>query len=88
MADDPARTRRSLARVVDAALFFFGVANVEQLDGLLDDTEQRAMLRNWLRSAHCPRDAAGVVGSDSDTQATVVDAPATAAAETREADAR
>ena len=40
------------------------------------------MLRNWLRSVHCPRDAAGVV--DSDTQTTVVDAPATAAAETRE----
>ena len=72
----------SLARVVEAALHFFGVANVEQLEGLLDDTEQRAMLRNWLRSVHCPRDAAGVV--DSDTQTTVVDAPATAAAETRE----
>ena len=75
-------SRGSLARVVEAALHFFGVANVEQLEGLLDDTEQRAMLRNWLRSVHCPRDAAGVV--DSDTQTTVVDAPATAAAETRE----
>ena len=47
-------SRRSLARVVEAALHFFGVANVEQLEGLLDDTEQRAMLRNWLRSVHCP----------------------------------
>ena len=75
-------SRGSVARVVEAALHFFGVANVEQLEGLLNDTEQRAMLRNWLRSVHCPRDAAGVV--DSDTQTTVVDAPATAAAETRE----
>ena len=85
LADDPARTRRSLARVVDAALFFFGVTNVEQLEGLLDDTEQRGMLRDYLRSVHCPRNAAGVV--DSDTQTTVVDLPAcmpAAAAETRE----
>ena len=58
-------SRGSLARVVEAALHFFGVANVEQLEGLLDDTEQRAMLRNWLRSVHCPRDAAGVVDSDT-----------------------
>ena len=54
MADDPT-TRRSLARVVEGALYFFGVANVDQFEVLLDDADQRAMLRAWLRSTHCPR---------------------------------
>ena len=59
--DDAARTqRRSLARVVEAALFFFGVTNEEQFEGLLDDAQQRTLLRDWLRSRHCPRDAAAV----------------------------
>lgn len=83
MADDPT-TRRSLARVVEGALYFFGVANVDQFEVLLDDADQRAMLRAWLRSTHCPpRDAAAGM-TDSETQTTVVDVPAAAAAETRE----
>ena len=54
---DPSAThrRRELARMVEAGLYFFGVADVEQFEGLLDDAEQRAMLRDWLRSDHCPR---------------------------------
>lgn len=67
MADDPSTTRRrSLSRVVESALFFFGVASSEQFEGLLDDAEQRAMLRNWMRSAYCPHDDA--VGADVSTQ--------------------
>ena len=47
-------------------LFFFGVASSEQFEGLLDDAEQRAMLRNWMRTAYCPHDDA--VGDDVSTQ--------------------
>ena len=75
--------RRSLARVVEAALYFFGVANEEQFEGLLDDAEQRTMLRDWLRSTHCPRDAAASV-ADHDTQTTAVSNMVTAAPTTRE----
>jgi hypothetical protein len=75
MADDSATThyrrRSTLARVLEAALYFFGVANEEQFDGLLDDAEQRALLRDWLRSVHCPCDAAAGV-ADHDTQTTGV----------------
>ena len=46
MADDPT-TRRSLAHVVEGALYFFGVANVDQFEVLLDDADQRAILRAW-----------------------------------------
>ena len=49
-----------------SVLFFFGVASSEQFEGLLDDAEQRAMLRNWMRTAYCPHDDA--VGDDVSTQ--------------------
>jgi hypothetical protein len=78
--------RRSLARVVEAALHFFGVANEEQFDCLLDNAEQRALLRGWLRSVHCRRDAAAGV-ADNDTQTSVVsvvDVSVAAAPMTRE----
>ena len=87
MADDPATThrRRSLAHVVEAALYFFGVANEEQFDCLLDDAEQRTMLRDWLRSTHRPRDAASVADHDTQTTAvSMVDVFAAAAPTTRE----
>ena len=84
MADDTATAhrRRSLARVAEAALYFFGVANEEQFESLLDDAEQRTMLRDWLRSTHCPCDAAASV-ADHDTQTTAV-SMVTAAPTTRE----
>ena len=85
--DDAARTqRRSLARVVEAALFFFGVTNEEQFEGLLDDAQQRTLLRDWLRSRHCPRDAAaGVADNATQTSAvSMVDVSADAAPTTRE----
>ena len=65
---DPSAThrRRELARMVEAGLFFFGVADLDQFEGLLDDAEQRAMLRNWLRSEHVPR-AAGVADHGTQT---------------------
>ena len=76
MGDDPATVgRRSLARVVEAALHFFGVANEEQFDCLLDNAEQRALLRGWLRSVHCRRDAAAGV-ADNDTQTSAGDTAA------------
>ena len=85
IADDTAtpHRRRSLACVLEAALYFFGVANEEQFEGLLDDAEQRTMLRDWLRSTHCPRDAAASV-ADHDTQTTAVSNMVTAAPTTRE----
>ena len=51
MSDEDQWTRRSLARMVEAGLHFFGVANLEQFEGLLDDAQQRAMLRAIL-AAH------------------------------------
>ena len=78
--------RRELARMVEAGLYFFGVADLESFEGLLEDAEQRALLRDWLRSKHCSQDAAAGV-ADRDTQTTVVsmvDMSAAAAPTTRE----
>jgi len=45
MTNDPSTTRRSLGRVLEGALYFFGVAidvaNVEQFEVLLDDAARR-----------------------------------------------
>ena len=71
MSDEDQWTRRSLARMVEAGLHFFGVANLEQFEGLLDDAAQRAMLLNWLRSEHVPRGAAAGV-ADHGTQTAAV----------------
>ena len=59
MTDDPSTTLRSLARVLESALFFFGVANAEQFEGLLDDAGQRAMLRNSAAATTATSTATG-----------------------------
>ena len=83
MSDEDQWTRRSLARMVEAGLHFFGVANLEQFEGLLDDAQQRAMLRNWLRSEHVPRGAAaGVADHGTQTAAVTMVSVSTAAATT------
>ena len=83
MSDEDQWTRRSLARMVEAGLHFFGVANLEQFEGLLDDAQQRAMLRNWLRSEHVPRGAAaGVADHSTQTAAVTMVSVSTAAATT------
>ena len=83
MSDEDQWTRRSLARTVEAGLHFFGVANLEQFEGLLDDAQQRAMLRNWLRSEHVPRGAAaGVADHSTQTAAVTMVSVSTAAATT------
>jgi hypothetical protein len=51
--------RRELARMVEAGLYFFGVTDLEDFEGLLSDDEQRTMLRSWLRSEHVARFAVG-----------------------------
>ena len=54
MADDPSTTRRRyLSRVVESALFFFGVASSEQFEGLLDDAEQAAACNAAQLDAEC-----------------------------------
>jgi len=83
MSDEDQWTRRSLARMVEAGFHFFGVANLEQFEGLLDDAQQRAMLRNWLRSEHVPRGAAaGVADHSTQTAAVTMVSVSTAAATT------
>ena len=67
--------------MVEAGLWFFGVAELEQFEGLLDDAQQRAMLRDWLRSEHVVRGAADGV-ADHGTQTAAVNTAA--AATTRE----
>uniref|UniRef100_A0A7S2N665 Uncharacterized protein n=1 Tax=Haptolina brevifila TaxID=156173 RepID=A0A7S2N665_9EUKA len=69
--DSTAHGRRPLARVVEVALYFFGGADDEDLEGLLDNAAQHALLRDWLRSSYCPSDAAAAV-ADHDTQTTAV----------------
>ena len=45
--------------------------DLESFEGLLDDAQQRAMLRDWLRSGHVPRAAAAGM-ADHGQQTTVV----------------
>ena len=70
--------RRELARMVEAGLYFFGVTDLEDFEALLNDDEQRTMLRSWLRSEHVARFAVGT--ADHGTQAVAAD-EARAAAE-------
>ena len=67
MADAPsmAQRRRALARMVEGGLYFFGVANLEDFEGLLNDAEQRTMLRNWEHVP--PRVAAGMAEHGTQT---------------------
>ena len=60
--------------MVEASLYFFGVADLAGFEGLLDDAELRAELRKFLRSEHLgpaivAACAAGV--ADHDTQSEV-----------------
>ena len=84
MADAPsmAQRRRALARMVEAGLYFFGVANLEDFEGLLNDAEQRTMLRNWLRSEHVPPVAAGMADHGTQTASITMVSVSTAAAAT------
>ena len=87
MMGEPSAThrRRELARMVEAGLYFFGVANLEDFEGLLNDAEQRTMLRNWLRSEHVPPVSAGVADHGTQTTSvTMVDVSTAAAATTSE----
>ena len=86
--EDPSAThrRRELARMVEAGFYFFGVADLESFEGLLDDAQQRAMLRDWLRSEHVLRGAAdGAADHGTQTAAVnMVDVSTAAAPTTRE----
>ena len=75
--------RRELARMVEAGLYFFGVTDLEDFEGLLNDDEQRTMLRSWLRSEHVAPFAAGTADHGTQTASvTMVSVSAAAAATT------
>ena len=50
--------RRWLAHVIEEGLYFIGIVDVERFDEMLGNAEMLQMLRRWLCSNFCPRDAA------------------------------
>ena len=83
MADPSMARRRVLARTVEAGLYFFGVANLEDFEALLNDAEQRILLRSWLRSReHVAPFAAGTADHGTQTASVTMVSVSTAAAAT------
>ena len=82
MADPSMARRRVLARTVEAGLYFFGVANLEDFEALLNDAEQRILLRSWLRSEHVAPFAAGTADHGTQTASVTMVSVSTAAAAT------